>query len=97
RFLEPKGIYLLEAMACGLPCVVPSRGAFPEMIDASGGGLLCEPDDAADLARRLGELLDDPEAALRFGEAGRAWVEAETNRSGMAEATAAVFASCLAV
>lgn len=97
RFLEPKGIYLLEAMACGLPCVVPSRGAFPEMIDASGGGLLCEPDDAADLARRLGELLDDPEAALRFGEAGRAWVEAENNRSRMAEATAAVFASCLAV
>ncbi len=42
RFLEPKGIYLLEAMACGLPVVAPNRGAFPEMIEASGGGLLCE-------------------------------------------------------
>ncbi|NLT72454.1 MAG: glycosyltransferase family 4 protein [Verrucomicrobiaceae bacterium] len=97
RFHEPKGLYLLEAMACGLPCVVPSRGAFPEMIEASGGGLLCEPEDPADLARRLGELLEDPAAATRLGEAGRAWVEAENDRARMAEATADVFARYLAV
>ncbi len=96
RFLEPKGIYLLEAMACGLACVVPSRGAFPEMMDASGGGLLCEPEDPADLARCLGQLLDDPEATMRFGAAGRAWVEREHNRDRMAEATAAIYQAALA-
>jgi len=96
RFIEPKGLYLLEAMACGLPCVVPSRGAFPEMILASGGGLLCKPEDPADLALKLGELLDDPAAAAGLGEKGRAWVEQENDRSGMAEATARVYETALA-
>jgi glycosyltransferase involved in cell wall biosynthesis len=96
RFIEPKGLYLLEAMACGLPSVVPSRGAFPEMILASGGGLLCEPKDPADLALRLGELLDDPSRAAAIGEKGRAWVARENDRSSMAEATARIFEAALA-
>ena len=37
---EPKGLYLLEAMACGVPVVQPNHGAFPEMIARTGGGLL---------------------------------------------------------
>lgn len=96
RFVEPKGIYILEAMACGLPVVVPSRGAFPEIIGASGGGLLCEPDDPADLAARLSELLADPAAAARLGEDGRAWVERANDRPRMAEATAKVYEAALA-
>lgn len=95
RFLEPKGLYLLEAMACGLPAVVPARGAFPEMISASSGGLLCEPEDPADLAMKLGALLDDPEAALRLGEQGRAWVSRENDRSRMAAVTASVYETAL--
>lgn len=96
RFIEPKGLYLLEAMACGLPVVVPDRGAFPEMILASGGGLLCEPEDPADLAGRIAELLDDPRRAAAMGEKGRVWVERVNDRSGMAEATARVFEAVLA-
>src|ERR1017187_3339313 len=50
---EPKGIFLLEAMAGGVPVVQPRRGAFPEILEATGGGLLVEPDNPASLAARL--------------------------------------------
>lgn len=96
RFVEPKGIYVLEAMACGLPVVAPSRGAFPEMIKASGGGLLCEPEDPSDLAAKLSELIADPAEAFRHGISGRAWVERFNDRRSMAEATAEVFQRVLA-
>ena len=42
---EPKGIFLLEAMASGVPVVQPRRGAFPEIIESTGGGLIVEPDE----------------------------------------------------
>ena len=96
RFVEPKGIYVFEAMACGLPVVAPSRGAFPEMINASGGGLLCAAEDPSDLAAKLSELIADPAAALRHGISGRAWVERFNDRRSMAEATAGVFDRVLA-
>ena len=50
---EPKGIFLLEAMACGVPVVQPRRGAFTEVVERTGGGLLVEPDDAEALAAGL--------------------------------------------
>lgn len=91
RFVEPKGLYALEAMACGLPVVVPDRGAFPEMVATGGGGLLCRPEDVSDLAAKLGELLDDPGKAATLGEQGRVWVERTNSREAMARATAEVF------
>jgi len=91
RFIEPKGLYLLEAMACGLPVVVPDRGAFPEMIASGGGGLLCRPDDAGDLAAKLADLLDHPDKATSLGQEGRDWVERCNSREAMAEATGEVF------
>ena len=39
---EPKGIFLLEAMANGVPVVQPRRGAFPEIVEKTGGGLIVE-------------------------------------------------------
>ena len=91
RFIEPKGLYLLEAMACGLPVVVPDRGAFPEMIASGGGGLLCRPDDAGDLAAKLADLLDHPDKATSLGQEGRDWVERCNSREAMAGATGEVF------
>ncbi len=96
RFLEPKGLYALEAMACGLPMVLPDRGAFPEMIASGGGGLLCRPEDPRDLAARLRELLTQPEQAAALGAQGRDWVERTNGREAMARATAAVFERVLA-
>ncbi|MET0621531.1 MAG: glycosyltransferase family 4 protein [Pyrinomonadaceae bacterium] len=56
---EPKGIFLLEAMACGVPVVQPRRGAFTEVVEKTRGGLLVEPDDAASLADGLLRVKDD--------------------------------------
>ena len=39
---EPKGIFLLEAMACGVPVVQPRRGGFTEIVEKTRGGLLVE-------------------------------------------------------
>lgn len=50
---EPKGVSLLEAMACGVPVVQPRRGAFTEIVEKTAGGLLVEPDDANSLADGL--------------------------------------------
>ena len=47
---EPKGVSLLEAMACGVPLVQPRRGAFTEIVENTGGGLLVQPDDPRSLA-----------------------------------------------
>lgn len=71
---ESFGLYLLEAWAMGLPVVQPAHAAFPELVEATGGGLLCAPDDPAALARGLHELLVDRARARALGERGRAAV-----------------------
>jgi len=71
RHPEAFGMYVLEALATGVPVVLPRRGAFPELIEATGGGLLCEPDDPEALAAALEELLADPDRARELGRQGR--------------------------
>ena len=74
---EAFGMYLLEAWAAGVPVVQPRHGAFPELVEKTGGGLLCDPDNPAALAAALRQLLHDPAAARRMGQAGRRSVEAD--------------------
>jgi glycosyltransferase involved in cell wall biosynthesis len=74
RHAEAFGLFVLESLAAGVPVVVPRRGAFPELLDATGGGVLCEPDDAEALTDVLAELLAEPDRARALGEAGRSAV-----------------------
>ena len=67
---EPKGIFLLEAMACGVPVVQPRRGAFTEIIERTGGGLLVEKDDSKSLGKGLVRIYNNPELGVRLGETG---------------------------
>ena len=67
---EPKGLYLLEAMACGVPVVQPNHGAFPEMIARTGGGLLSRSESGADVADAIFELWKDPARAEELGRNG---------------------------
>jgi glycosyltransferase involved in cell wall biosynthesis len=67
---EPKGLFLLEAMANGVPVVQPAHGAFPEIIDRTGGGVTVPSGDADALARALFDLLVDRGKAARLGQSG---------------------------
>ena len=65
---EPKGLFLLEAMASGVPVVQPRRGSFTEIVERTGGGRLVVPDDPEALAAELERVVREP--ALR-GELAR--------------------------
>jgi len=67
---EPKGIFLLEAMACGVPVVQPRRGGFTEIVEKTGGGLLVEPDNVESLADGILRISRDAELATRLSDAG---------------------------
>ena len=56
---------LLEAMASGVPVVQPRRGAFVEIVEKTGGGLLVEPDQ---LAEGIYTLWQDRALAARLAE-----------------------------
>jgi glycosyltransferase involved in cell wall biosynthesis len=57
---EAFGLYLLEAMASGIPVVQPALGAFPEIIDITGGGAVYQENTAEELCESLAALLMDP-------------------------------------
>jgi len=69
-YVEPKGLFLLEAMACGVPVVQPRHGAFPEMLGKTNGGILVEPGDAQSLAEGLYKLWSSPALRTELGENG---------------------------
>lgn len=68
---EAFGLYVIEALACGVPFVQPRHGAFPELLEHTGGGILVEPDDPASLAAGLSQLLREPDHATSLGQRGR--------------------------
>jgi glycosyltransferase involved in cell wall biosynthesis len=82
---EAFGLYLIEALAEGVPVVQPRRGAFPELIEATGGGVLCKPEDPESLALALETLLLAPEQARALGERGRKAVCEKFSAQRMAE------------
>ena len=95
-YKEPKGIFLFEAMANGVPVVQPRRGAFPEIIEATGGGLLVDADDPDALADGLHAVWRDPALAAALGAAGAAGVRKHYNVGRMAEAIEKIYQSLIA-
>jgi glycosyltransferase involved in cell wall biosynthesis len=71
---EAAGLFLLEAMACGVPAVQPRAGACTEIIEATGGGLLCPSAEPRLLAEAIGNLLTDEPLRRELGARGRAAV-----------------------
>jgi glycosyltransferase involved in cell wall biosynthesis len=70
-YRESKGISVLESLANGVPVVAPRHGSFTEILEHSGGGLLCEPENPADLAAKLREFIINPALVDQLGRQGR--------------------------
>ena len=81
---DPKGLALLEAMACSVPVVVPRRGTYTEMIERTGGGVLVPPDDLTGLVDAVANLARDPERRSALGERGAAGVRGHYTARHMA-------------
>lgn len=104
---EPLGIVNLEAMACSAPVVGTATGGIPEVVDdgvtgrlvpieqaQDGTGTPVDPDRfVADLAATLTDVVSDPEAARRMGEAGRARAERDFSWTTIAERTTEIYRS----
>jgi glycosyltransferase involved in cell wall biosynthesis len=88
---EPKGLYVLEAWANGVPVVQPRHGSFPELIEATGGGLLVPPNDPSGLAQALRQLLDQPDERRHMGRSGQDAVRQRFDAATMARATLRVY------
>jgi starch synthase len=106
---EPFGIINLEAMACRAPVVASSTGGIKEVVvDGETGYLVPFDQDpvtsfpsnpekfAQDLAARLNQLLQDPEACRRFGDAGRKRVEDIFSWTAIAHQTIALYEQLIA-
>ena len=91
-YAEPKGLSVLEAKAAGVPVVLPRRGAFPEMLEKTGGGILVEPDDLDALADALLSVWRDRAMAEELGRRGAAGVRRHYTVSQMAARALEVFA-----
>jgi len=72
---EAFGLYQIEALASGVPLVQPALGAFPEIVNATGGGVIYKPNTAAALAEKLSEVLLNPSKLEAMSLAGRKAVE----------------------
>lgn len=90
-------IALLEAMACGLPCVASHLpGSTDAVIEHGVNGRLTPAGDARGLASAIGQVLADPVAAARMGAAARRTVESRYTIERVAEMWLAAYNHVLA-
>ena len=90
-YKEPKGLFILEALANGVPVVQPRHGTFPELIGATGGGILVDAESPAAIAEGISQLMNDRGYHEQLGQQGKAVVHRGFNDDVMAEATLAVY------
>ena len=90
-YKEPKGLFVLEALANGVPVIQPSHGAFPEIIAATGGGLLVEPNSSEAIAQGIHQLYSDKKTQKRLSQQGQAVVHQKYNDMIMAKNTLNVY------
>jgi glycosyltransferase involved in cell wall biosynthesis len=87
EFLEPKGLYVLEALATGVPVVQPQHGSFPEVVTRTGGGLLVPPRDPQALAEAWQRLRNDVSLRRGHGRQGAEQVRIWHSPQALARAT----------
>jgi glycosyltransferase involved in cell wall biosynthesis len=93
---EGMPVSVLEAMAAGLPVVASAVPGLEEVVVDGQTGFLTPPGDAAALAARLGQLIDDPSLRTALGEAGRARAEEHFSLPAWRDAHFSLYRSLLA-
>ncbi len=86
-YREPKGLYILEALANGVPVVQPAHGSFPELLEATHGGLIVPPGDTQALAEGLRHLLDNAPLRQQYALNGAQAVRERFTAKNMASST----------
>jgi glycosyltransferase involved in cell wall biosynthesis len=92
---EAFGLYQLEALASGIPLVQPALGAFPEIIEATGGGVTYFPNTPETLASKWSEVLTDTVALKQMGLKGRKAVEQQFDISIIAKRMTDIYESLI--
>jgi glycosyltransferase involved in cell wall biosynthesis len=87
------GLYLLEANLHGVPVVQPSTGAFPEIVNRTGGGITYSPDTVSELAGSLLKVLQDNELRMKLGNDGKESVLSKLSLEKMSEELSRVYGS----
>ena len=94
---EPKGLFALEALASGVPVVLPRHGGFPELIDTTNGGLLVTPESPSAVAEGILQLMNHPKYREELGQRGKEVVHRSFRDDVMAEETLAVYRKYLSI
>jgi glycosyltransferase involved in cell wall biosynthesis len=94
-YSDPKGMFVFEAMANGVPVVQPGHGAFPEVIAKTSGGLLFEPGDTDALADSLLSIWKDKALAAELSHNGFQGVRKHYSAERMTERAVEVYTSLL--
>lgn len=74
RMSESFGLYLIESLAAGTPLVQPDVAGFPEILSATGGGVISGTNTSEALATALEPLLREPARLQALGQTGRSAV-----------------------
>jgi glycosyltransferase involved in cell wall biosynthesis len=90
-YADPKGTYLLEALAAGTPFVQARHGAFPEIAAKTGGGLLADGPDPRSIAATLLDLIRNRERVRELAAAGLQGVHREYSLRKSAEKALAIY------
>jgi len=93
---EGMPLTLLEALASGVPVVSTEVGGIPEVIESGKTGYLVPKGSAEFLAKRVVELLQDPQKAAELALTGRRMVHERFPAEKMIRATEAVYEEALA-
>jgi glycosyltransferase involved in cell wall biosynthesis len=93
RKYDAYGLYILESNAAGIPVVQPATGAFPEILEMTGGGILYDPDTVDELAVNIKLLLRNKELAGSYGKKGSIAVKDKFTMSHMSSDLLSMYTS----
>jgi len=87
------GLYILEANLAGIPVVQPATGAFPEILEMTGGGITYLPDTVEELANSILRLLTDEKLREDLGKTGHINVKSRLSLDSMSNGLEKVYKS----